>query len=179
MTGNVRIWDPLVRLFHWSLVASVAVAWITADEWDRPHELVGYLALGLVAVRVVWGFVGTRHARFASFVRGPATVLSYAGDVLRGRDRRYLGHNPLGALMILALVLSVVGTGVSGWLTTTDAFWGSEAMEELHEGLATLVLCLAAVHVGGVVLSGMRHGENLIHAMVTGDKRAPDPGDVV
>ena len=178
MTGTVRIWDPLVRLFHWSLVASIAIAWITAEEWDRLHEQVGYLALGLVAFRVVWGFVGTRYARFANFVRGPSTVLAYAGDVLGGRDRRYLGHNPLGALMILALVLSVAATGITGWLMTTDAFWGSEAMEEVHEAFAVLILCLAAVHVGGVVLSGMRHGENLIHAMVTGKKRAPETGDV-
>lgn len=172
MSGTVRVWDPLVRIGHWSLVAAVAVAWVTGDEWQAVHEAAGYVAVGVVATRILWGFVGSRHARFSDFVRGPSAVLAYAGDVFRGRERRYLGHNPAGAAMILALIGTVLALGLSGWLATTDRFWGAEWLEESHEVLANLLLVLIALHVGGVLLGSIRDGENLVRAMVTGRKRS-------
>lgn len=111
---TVKVWDPLVRLFHWSLVAAFAVAWLAGDEESRLHELAGYAVIGLVLVRIVWGFVGTRYARFSDFVYRPATVLGYARQMLAGKPKHYLGHNPLGGVMILALLASLLATGVTG-----------------------------------------------------------------
>ena len=176
--GEVRVWDPFVRLYHWSQAALIGVAWITADEIKWLHEWAGYVVAALLAVRVVWGVIGPRHARFSDFVRGPSAVLGYLRDLRRGNAPRYLGHNPAGGAMIVALILSVAATATSGWLLTTDAFWGSEMMQAVHEAFANLILVLVAFHVGGVILESRRHGENLALAMVTGRKRStlPDRG---
>lgn len=170
-SGGVRVWDPLVRVFHWSLVAGMAYEQIAEAGTDW-HEWIGYGLLGLVAVRAVWGFVGTRHARFSDFVTGPGTVLRYGADILRGHPKRYLGHNPAGGLMVLALLAAVAATGLSGWAMTTDALWGEEWIEDLHEALANGLLVLIALHVAGVILAGFQHGENLVRAMITGRKPA-------
>ena len=98
-SSKVRVWDPLVRVFHWGLVAAFATAWLTADELQPVHEFAGYTVAGLVAFRLVWGLVGSRYARFAQFLKGPGETLAYLGDMTRGRERRYLGHNPAGAAM--------------------------------------------------------------------------------
>ena len=178
MATTVRIWDPLVRVFHWSLVASFAIAWISAEEWNDLHQWAGYAAGALITFRLLWGLVGTRYARFAQFVRSPGTVAAYLKDILTGRERRYLGHNPAGGMMIVALMLCMAGLCITGWLYTTDAFWGEEWVEETHELLANLLLGLVGLHVAGVLVAGFRHRENLVRAMVTGRKRAPGTGDV-
>lgn len=166
-----RVWDAFVRAFDWSLVLSFAIAWITADEWDRLHEWAGYAAVALVCVRIVWGFVGDKHARFRDFVRSPIVVLGYLNDMLRGRERRYRGHNPVGGAMIVALLLGICGLGLTGWMMTTNTFWGVEWVEDVHEVLANGLLVLVGLHVIGVLVSSWRHGENLVAAMVTGHKR--------
>ncbi|GAB4510175.1 MAG: cytochrome b/b6 domain-containing protein [Sulfuricaulis sp.] len=112
--NEVKVWDPLVRVFHWSLVATFIVAWLTADEESRLHELAGYAVIGLVLVRIVWGFIGTRYARFTDFVHRPTTVLGYTREMLSGKPKHYLGHNPLGGMMILALMMSLLATGMTG-----------------------------------------------------------------
>ncbi|CUH67449.1 Ni/Fe-hydrogenase, b-type cytochrome subunit [Thalassovita gelatinovora] len=206
--AKVRVWDPLIRVFHWGLVAAFAVAYLSAEELSTLHELAGYVVAGLVAFRLIWGLVGSRYARFAQFLKGPAASFAYLGDMARGRERRYLGHNPAGAAMTLALLITLSGTAFTGWLLeeptriallpdlpqiVAPAFAdddgeerehglgreaGESAVEEAHEVLANLMLFLIAVHVGGVVLASFRHRENLARAMVTGDKRAPGPGDI-
>lgn len=178
MATTVKIWDPLVRVFHWSLVASFAIAWLSAEEWNDLHQWAGYAAGALIGFRLLWGLVGTRYARFAQFIRSPGTVVSYLKDILTGRERRYLGHNPAGGMMIVALMLCMAALCVTGWLYTTDAFWGEEWVEETHELLANLLLALVGLHVAGVLVAGFRHRENLVRAMVTGRKRAPGTGDV-
>lgn len=199
--AKVRVWDPLVRIFHWGLVGAFAVAWLTAEEVQTVHELAGYTVAGLVAFRLVWGLVGGRYARFAQFVKGPRATLSYLGDVSQGKERRYLGHNPAGAAMIVALLMTLSGTAFTGWLMAepervamlpdapriVTSAWADDhgergeadgPLKEFHETLANLMLLLAGLHVGGVALASFRHRENLARAMVTGDKRAPAPGDV-
>jgi cytochrome b len=176
--ATVRIWDPFVRIFHWSLVTSFAVAWLAGDDWKALHLWAGYAASALIAMRIVWGVIGTRYARFSQFVRSPLTVASYLRDVATGREARYLGHNPAGGAMIVALLVTLAGLCLSGWLLTTDAYFGSEFMEDLHEFLANVALALVGLHVAGVVLTSIRHRENLVRAMVTGAKRAPSAGDV-
>lgn len=112
--ATVRVWDPLVRIFHWSLVVTFAIAYVTGENETAWHDWAGYAVLGLIAVRIAWGFVGTRYARFSDFVHRPAVVLGHARDMLSGRARRYLGHNPLGGVMILALLASLLASGVTG-----------------------------------------------------------------
>lgn len=207
-TGTVRVWDPLIRVLHWGLVAAFATAWLTADDLQPVHEIAGYAVAALVAFRLVWGLVGSRYARFAQFLKGPGETLAYLGDVTRGRERRYLGHNPAGAAMMVALLVTLSGTAFTGWLMedetrlamlpdmpqiVTPAWAGDDddedhdyrergevedPLKEVHETLANLMLLLAALHVGGVVLASFRHHENLARAMVTGDKRAPGPDDI-
>jgi cytochrome b len=179
MTATVKVWDPLVRVFHWALVASFATAWISADQWDDLHEWAGYAAAALIVFRLVWGFIGTPYARFSQFVRSPTTVAAYLTDVLKHREHRYLGHNPAGAAMIVVLMVTLLALSLTGWMYTTEAFWGVEWVEEIHELLANLMLALVGLHVAGVVVESLRHGENLVRAMWTGRKRAANPGDLV
>jgi len=176
---TVQVWDPLVRVFHWTLALSFAAAWATAEHMERLHELIGYFAGALVAVRVLWGFLGPRYARFSQFVRPPSAVLAYLKAAAAGSERRFLGHNPAGGAMIVILLAAIAATAVTGWLMTTDAFWGSTAMQAAHAVAAYGVLLLVCVHLGGVALASLRHRENLPLAMVSGGKRAPRHGDVV
>lgn len=177
--ATTRVWDLFVRIFHWSLAASFAVAWISGDDWKSLHIWAGYAAAALIAMRLLWGVMGTHYARFTQFVRPPLVVADYLRDVATGREARYLGHNPAGGAMILALLVTLAGLCISGWLLTTDAFWGSEAMEGIHEMLAYLALVLVALHIAGVVSASIRHHENLVRAMITGRKRMSGPADVV
>lgn len=131
----VKVWDPLVRLFHWSLVATFIIAWLTADEESRLHELAGYAVIGLVLVRIVWGFIGTRYARFSDFVYRPSTVLGYAREMLIGKPGRYLGHNPIGGVMVIALLVSLLATGVTG-LALQGAEEGTGPFASLSTGAA-------------------------------------------
>ncbi len=176
--ATVRVWDPLVRIFHWSLVGVFAFAFVTGDEWDAAHETAGYVAAGLVAFRILWGLVGPRHARFADFVRGPGSVAAYLRDTATFRAPRHLGHNPAGGAMVIALLAAVAGIAATGFMMTTDAWWGVEWVEETHEALVYATLGLIALHVGGVVLASIEHRENLVRSMLTGRKRAAAPGDV-
>lgn len=169
---TVKVWDPLVRVFHWSLVALLALAFVTGDELERIHIIAGYGVLALLSVRLLWGLIGSRHARFADFVRGPAAVLGYLRDTVSGRAPRYLGHNPAGGMMIVALLVMLTSTGVSGYMMTTPTYWHVKWVEELHEGAAYLTLGLIVLHVLGVLLSSFVHRENLVLAMITGRKRA-------
>jgi cytochrome b len=112
--NKVKVWDPLVRIFHWSLVVAFAIVWLTGDEESRLHELAGYAVIGLVLARIVLGFIGTRYARFSDFVYRPSTVLGYTREMLSGKPKHYLGHNPLGGMMVLALLVSLLAAGVTG-----------------------------------------------------------------
>lgn len=175
---TTKVWDPLVRVFHWSLVASFVVAWLSAEAWGDLHEWAGYAAAALIAFRLAWGLIGPRYARFAQFVRRPSSVVRYLADIMKGREKRYLGHNPAGGAMILALILAMAGTAFTGWLYTTDAYWGVEWVEELHEGLANTLLVLVLLHIAGIAIASLRHHENLVRAMITGRKRAPGLQDI-
>ncbi|MCW5771455.1 MAG: cytochrome b/b6 domain-containing protein [Rhodospirillaceae bacterium] len=169
--AEVRVWDPFVRVFHWSLLALFISAWLTGDELDSLHVAGGYAIAGLVTLRIVWGFAGRGHARFASFVRGPRRVALYLVDTLRGRAKRHLGHNPAGGAMIVALLLALAGTTGSGIAMEAGWFGDADWLEGVHEALANLTLVLAGVHVAGVVFASLQHRENLVRAMFTGRKR--------
>ncbi|MBS0382914.1 MAG: cytochrome b/b6 domain-containing protein [Proteobacteria bacterium] len=170
---TVKVWDPLVRLFHWSLAACIFGAFLV-EEGDAAHRYLGYTALGLVAFRLLWGMIGSRHARFADFVRGPRAVIAYLRERRAGTSQRRLGHNPAAAAMILSLLGGVVAVGITGWMLTLDAFWGAEWLETLHGALAWTLLGLIAVHVLAAIVESVHYRENLIASMLHGRKRAPD-----
>lgn len=174
--AEVTVWDPLVRVLHWSLAASVALAWVTAEDMERAHELAGWAVLAIVALRAVWGFVGPRHARFAEFVRPPGEVVAYARGLLDGTAPRHLGHNPLAGWMILALLAALVLTAGSGWLAQEAGGRLGHDLEELHEAAANGLLLLIGLHVLGVLAESWREGENLVRAMITGRKSATTNG---
>lgn len=176
--SGVAVWDPVIRVLHWALAASIAAAWVTRHGYGVWHERIGYASLLIVALRFAWGWIGPRHARFGQFVRTPSATLRYAGQVLSQQEARHIGHNPLGGWMILALLTVAALAGSSGWLYTTDAYWGVEWVEDLHEALAIFLLMLVALHVGGVVVASWRHRENLVAAMIHGRKRPPENNDV-
>jgi cytochrome b len=164
------------------LAACVLTAWITGEfklksaEWI--HEWSGYAVLIVIALRVVWGFVGPRYARFAQFVAGPSRTLAYAKAAVRRVEPRYVGHNPLGAWMIVALLATAALAALSGWLSITDRFWGVAWVQDAHHLLGDALIALASLHVAGVVYTSLREGENLVTAMLSGIKRPAGPGDI-
>jgi cytochrome b len=174
---SVKVWDPFVRIAHWTLAGAIAAAWLTRHRGDW-HEWLGYAALGIVLLRLVWGWTGTRFARFGQFVRSPAETLDYARASLAGAERRHVGHNPLGACMIVLLLATVLLVAATGWLYTTEAYWGVRWVEELHEGLSNALFSFVGLHIAGVAWSSLRRRENLVAAMLHGRKRAPEGEDV-
>jgi cytochrome b len=175
----VKVWDPLVRILHWTLALACIANLSVLRDADESHEYVGYAALAAVAIRILWGVIGSQHARFGDFIPGPRRLVSYCGELMRGREPRYLGHNPAGAVMMMLLVFLVAIVGLSGWMMGTDRFWGVEWVETLHEMAANLIFACAVLHVMGAVVESVRHRENLILSMITGRKRAPNGSDVI
>ncbi len=170
--ATARVWDPLVRIFHWSLVIAFTVAWLSGDEMRRIHLVTGYIIAGLVGFRLVWGFVGSAHARFKDFVYRPSTVIGYLIDAVRLRAKRYIGHNPAGGAMVITLLAMLSVTCATGVMMTTDAYWGVKWVEEAHEFAANLTLVLVGLHLVGVFAASVEHRENLVLAMFTGRKRS-------
>ena len=167
----VKVWDPLVRVFHWSLATLFVVAYASGEEAEQLHIAAGYAIAGLIALRIVWGVVGPAHARFSSFVKSPQVVLGYLRDIVLFRATRHLGHNPAAGAMIVALLVMLAGTSITGYLMTTDAGWGAKEVEEIHEAFATATVGLIVFHLLGVFLASFTHGENLVKSMITGWKR--------
>jgi cytochrome b len=172
---RIAVWDVPVRVFHWLLALTFAGAFLTAES-ERVRDLhvaLGYAFAGLVAFRLLWGVVGGRYARFSSFVRGPRAVVRYLASLVTRTPEHHVGHNPAGGWAIvamLALGVLVAGTGYAAY-----ADIGGHMLEEVHEGAANAMLTLVVVHIVAVLASGLLHRENLVKAMLTGYKRAPEP----
>lgn len=177
--GRVRVWGRVVRALHWLLVAGVAAAWLTRHGFGLTHEVLGYATLAVVVLRVAWGFGPARHARFDRFLKPPAVTMDYARRCFSARPPRHLGHNPLGGWMAVLLLGLVLAVCASGWLYTTDRFWGIEWVENLHDGLTSCLLLLVAVHIAGAVWTSAVQRDNLVAAMIHGHKRALRPGEGV
>lgn len=173
---RLLVWDLPVRLFHWALAASFAGAFVTAESerWRDLHVALGYTAGALVLFRILWGFIGTRPARFRSFAFGPRAAWQYLRSLAAGRPGSFTGHNPAGSLAIYALLALGLATGASGWA----AFEGlaGDSAEELHELLANAWLVLVVLHVVAVIVTSLLHRENLVAAMISGRKRG-EPGE--
>lgn len=185
---TVRVWDLPTRLFHWTLAAGFAAAFLTGEfHFPEIHALVGYALCALVAARVYWGFRGSRYARFRSFIFSAGETLAYARSMLNGAPRHYFGHNPAGALMVFALLFTVTAILATGLATLSVIdFEGpllflanrvsdetSYAFRNIHEILPFAALGLVALHLMGVVAGSIQHRENLVKAMLTGKKNIP------
>ena len=170
-SGSVRVWDLFVRIFHWTLIALFLFAYFTGNEWDNAHEWAGYIIGALITCRVMWGFIGSSHARFADFIYKPTVVWAFLRDSLKLHGKRFLGHNPAGGAMVIALIASIAAICTTGHLMTTDQFWGVDWVETAHEIAVNLTLGLIVLHIAGVILASVEHKENLVKSMVTGFKR--------
>lgn len=175
---RVRVWDLVVRLFHWTVAGGVLANLTLLRHAEAPHIYVGYAVATALAVRVVWGLVARGHARFSSFVPGPRRLTAYLGAMLHRREPRYIGHNPAGAAMIVLLMALLATIGVSGWMMGLDAYWGVAWVEALHEAAANILVGAVALHVIGAVAESVRHRENLPLAMITGYKRPAEGTDI-
>jgi cytochrome b len=179
---TVKIWDPMVRVFHWSLVFFFFLALITEDDWLDLHIQAGYAVMLLIGFRLFWGVVGSQQARFTTFVKAPSAAFSYLKQMLKRDVPHYPGHNPVAALMVIALLLSITVVSFTGLvvlasegqgpLASTMFFtWRGDWVEEVHEFFANFTLFLVVAHVLGVLVSSLLEGENLVRSMVTGRKR--------
>jgi cytochrome b len=184
--NTTKVWDPFVRIFHWGLVFAFIVAYLTEEDILSIHTLAGYVVLGLLSLRLVWGFIGPRYARFSDFTYSISSIRNFLKDTLSFRARRYLGHNPAGGAMILLLIISLLLTSftglaiyavaeqagpLAGILTNSSEFM-EDALEETHEFFANFTLFLVFIHIAGVIIESLLHRENLARSMVTGYKRA-------
>ena len=169
-TAQVLVWDAPVRVFHWLMVVCFVGAWLSAESerWALVHVSLGYTMAGLALFRLVWGLVGTRHARFRNFVRGPRSVARYVASLLSGEPEHHVGHNPAGALAIVALLALTAMTALTGWVTYAEL--AGDWVGEVHEGAANLMLAVVLVHLAGVLVSSRLHHENLVLGMFTGRK---------
>ena len=187
----VKVWDSFVRIFHWGLVSCFIVAYVTEDDFLSIHSLAGYILLGLLSLRLVWGFIGTHYARFSEFTYSLSSIRTFLTDTLYLRAKRYIGHNPAGGAMIFLLIASLLLTSFTGLaiyaaaehagpmvsMFTNSSEFTREALEETHEFFANFTLLLVLIHITGVILESFIHRENLAKAMVTGYKPAPDTSE--
>lgn len=181
----VKVWDLPLRIFHWLLVAAFFAAYLTEDDFLPQHVWAGYLVSGLLIFRLVWGFIGNQYARFSNFLCSPGQSISYLKDMIALKSRRYLGHNPAGAAMIVLLLVSLLLTVISGFAvygadqgagplagivdSSHEKLW-----EEVHEFFANFALLLVVVHILGVAVGSYIHRESLVKAMIHGYKRLSD-----
>lgn len=168
---KILVWDLPVRFFHWSLALSFAVAYLSSESerWQLVHITSGYVLAALIVFRLIWGFVGSRYARFSEFVRGPGAIKDYLLGLLRLRPPHYTGHNPAGAVAVLALLSLGLVTAASGWANFNEI--GGKLLEELHEGAASIMLAVVGIHVAAVLLTSLLHRENLVASMIHGFKQ--------
>lgn len=169
-----RIWDPFIRLFHWTLVIGFVANALLIDDDSKLHEWVGYAIVALVGLRLLWGLIGPVHARFASFLPRGQEICTQFIDITAHRKRAHLGHSPLGALMIINLLATMLAIGATGYMMTTNAFWGVDWVEETHEALVNWAWFSIALHVAAVFWESRRTGVNLPRAMLTGSKHVPE-----
>lgn len=191
---KIKVWDLPVRLFHWLLVAAIAVSFYTMKTQGAPfdfpieiHAKAGYIVLGLVVFRWAWGLVGTHHARFRNFLYSPANILRYLRDSLTGKAVAYAGHNPMGGISALVLMLCVTVQALSGLFLSDDIFFSAplyasvpsdinSLMRKIHAWNSQLMMVLIGLHLLAVLMHRLK-GEKLVKAMITGYKHLSDAAD--
>lgn len=171
--NRLNVWDPFVRVFHWGVALGFAANALVVDDDGKLHQWIGYAIVALVLARILWGLIGTRYARFTSFPPSLSGAFGQLREMTSGERHIHVGHTPLGALMIYNLLAALLVIGLSGWLMTTDAFWGVEWPEELHEGAVAWAEISVVMHIAAVLFESWRTRVNLPRAMVTGCKDLP------
>ena len=176
MSQRMLVWDVPTRVFHWLLAASFVGAFLTAESerYRDIHVLLGYTLLGLIAFRLVWGFVGSRYAQFRSFLFKPREIAAYATSMFKGKPAHYVGHNPAGSLSVFLLLALGIAVTISGYVIFQDI--GGDALAELHEMAAYFMLTVVGLHLAGVLVSSLLHRENLVRSMITGSQPARPNG---
>ena len=188
---QIKVWDIFIRVFHWSLLATFTISYIQEDDFPTLHIYSGYTMMALITLRLIWGFIGSKHARFSNFVVRPDAAIKYMKEVVQFRAKRYMGHNPAGGMMVIALLISLSMTLLFGLLTYgASEFSGPLAgivsgvselsaniFEELHEFFANFTLFLVVLHVIGVAIASLQHKENLVKSMVNGYKQIKQNND--
>ncbi len=174
---EIPVWDVFVRMTHWTVAILVLVDLFLTDGDSKVHRWAGYAVLGLLALRLIWGLIGPQFARFSAFPPSLQAARAHLADLLQGRHKLYLSHNPLGALMVYNLWASLIAAGVSGHMMTTALFFGIEWVEELHELISSWLTISVALHVVGVMYESRASNVNLIEAMITGRKQINGPGE--
>jgi len=181
---SIKVWDIFIRFFHWSLVLTFFIGYLTEDDFMTLHTVAGYSIIALICLRLIWGFIGTEHARFKDFIYPLSVVKKFITNTLSANSKRYLGHNPAGGLMILMMLVSLVLTSITGVIVEGMENSGpfaeqlhnsgemlEDVFEEIHEFFANFSLLLIFIHIAGVIVESIIHKENLIKSMVTGLKR--------
>lgn len=175
---SIVVWDPLVRLIHWGLALTILLNSTVIEEESALHEWIGYVAVGLIGVRLIWGLIGSPHARLSGFPPNPVAALRHLIAMFKGDKTIHLTHNPLGALMVYNIWLTVLALGVTGYMMGTIRFFGVEWVEEVHEIAFNWLVVSIALHVGGVLFDTWWTGVSLMRAMIDGRKRIPEDRSV-
>ncbi|ALF60678.1 cytochrome B [Psychrobacter urativorans] len=176
----MRVWDILVRFTHWTVAAGIIANLLFTEDGSELHEVVGYTVVGLVVIRLLWGLVGTRYARLTDFFPTPTRLKRHLADLSARRvDEQHLGHNPLAALMMFTLWAVIIGLGLTGYLMETKILGNKDLMEGIHEFLANSLYVLVPLHIISAIVMSYWERQNLIKAMITGNKTVTDePSDV-
>ena len=168
---SILVWDVPTRVFHWLLVICFAGAWLTSESerLQMIHYAFGYSACALVLFRLIWGVVGTRYARFTQFLKGPAEMMKHAKSLLSSHAHSTVGHNPVGGIVMVGLMLLILLIGLTGYFSVKE-FLG-DLMGEAHEAISSLALAVVVIHIAAAIIMSVLQKENLVKAMVTGKKR--------
>ncbi len=182
-TQVINVWDPFIRIFHWSLVIAFSISWLSQVENYNLHLQAGYATLGLIISRILWGLIGSKHARFSDFVYSPRTIITYLKSLTGKHSKRYIGHNPAGGVMVLLLLTGLLIVTISGialdgaenWsgpMSDLNLFQHKSLIQSIHILTTNSLLILIALHLAGTAYSSILHKENLVSAMITGEKQA-------
>lgn len=175
---DIAVWDPLTRLIHWSLALTILLNATIIDAESATHAWIGYIALGLVGLRLLWALIGPEAVRFSAFPPSLMRAVHHVRGMIAGDHTIHLSHNPLGALMVYNIWLSVIAIGVTGYMMTTFRWFGIDWVEESHEAIFNWLVFSVALHVAGVFFETWRSGVNLLRSMITGTKSVPEGRDV-
>lgn len=170
MEQHRPVWDRFVRVFHWTVVTCVVLNYFVLEQGEWQHKWTGYLATSFVLARIVWGFIGSKHARFSDFLPTPTRVRQHVQAMRSHRPEFHWGHNPLGAIMMLLLMILVLSLGLTGWMQGTDAFFGEDWLQNLHAYLANTLILSAGLHAAAGIVVGRLERTRLVKAMLTGIK---------
>ena len=179
-TRQVKVWDILVRVTHWTVATGIIANLLFTEDGSDLHAYVGYTVVGLVVLRLLWGLVGTRYARFTNFFPTPTRLKRYLSALsIRRLNEQHLGHNPLAAIMMLSLWAVIIGLGITGYLMEAEIFGNADLLEEVHELLANSLYLLVPLHIAAAIAMSYWQRQNLIKSMITGKKTVIDDQDTI